>query len=220
MHTFNFEYSVDEYLTRIAGQPWRYHQSYSPPSFRQEQSAHFEGYRLERRNRRRRGVIPRADLGPTLVRELERLQGARLWIDNPVVGDTVCRIQLPLRNAIPRSAGGRGYFANPIGNSSNRTLSAGIGQPFAAPPRQIGSNHIVLGKFDIHLDEDPPAPWSPTPVVVVKGPTHEPPQRSLRIGVTRQGRWSGDHLACEDFGAYVLSETQKIVESSEVRSAL
>ena len=137
---------------------------------------------------------------------------ASFRIHDPIVGDSVARVEPSLGDAITSGRRGRCDFTYPVGHDIDRANAPRLGEPFSSPAGQVRPNHIVRGQPDIHLDEDPPSARSALTVMIIVGTSDEPPNGSLSLGMSRKRGGGGDELTCKDLDASVFFQLKKIGE--------
>jgi hypothetical protein len=125
---------------------------------------------------------------------VKRFERSRCGIDDPIERDAVRRVEAALANAVMRGVRRRDDLAYPIRSRHHRSLAPRLGEAFASPPRDVGTDDLVRGEPDVDLGEYPPAARTASAVVIVEGTADESAEGSLYATVLgERRRRSHDH---------------------------
>jgi hypothetical protein len=97
-------------------------------------------------------------------------------------------------------------------------LIAWVWEARAPPSSEIRAHNVVRAELHVDLHEDPPPSDSTEPVIIIEGPTHEPPERSLCLRMPGERCWGHLDHATEHLGPHVFRQVEDVLVSTEAWS--
>ena len=118
--------------------------------------AQAEGDRIERTDAHGVVVLRARNQQPLPASQLERLEGAIDWVDEPQVGHSFAGIDRALSVQVDLAGRVRKHLAHPVGREGEVRGAGQLRLALAAPAREVRHQNVFF-EMELRLVEDPPS---------------------------------------------------------------